>query len=259
MSDLPGSEAQPDGDGALPEALIDTLRETLAALAAADPTLQRFGAAHHRYALAPVLAAEAAHELPGELRSYATRIAGGGVGPYYGLLPLARVAPIAAAPGVRAFRHALPIAHLGCGYAAVIPLDGEPRGQVWIDARGLGVVAPMYASFTAYVLDWIDRLAHARWAESFVPAGRCALAAALAGYFGVHEQRLGLPPGGLSGDALAEALAALGPGSIQIANEGPLFGPDEPVDPCVSCARLLDHLGLPLAVVRAGVPPRIER
>ena len=237
--------------------LLETLRETLATLAAADPQLRRFGATHHRYALAPVLRDAAG--LPDELRAYATQIAGGGVGPYYGLLPLERVAPIEAPAGVTAFTRALPIAHLGCGYAAVIPLDGDAVDQVWIDARALGLVAPMYASFTAYYVDWIDRIATATWPESFVPAGRCALAAALAGYLGIHEQRLGLGHGELTGDALAAALAALGPGAIQIANEGPLFAPDEPVEPCVSCARLLSNLGLANDVVVPGVAPLIER
>jgi hypothetical protein len=237
--------------------LLSTLKETLAALAVADPQHKRFGATHHRYALAPVL--REARDLPAELRAYATEIAGGGVGPYYGLLPLDRVAPIAALPGVTAFTRALPIAHLGCGYAAVIPLDGDAQDQIWIDARALGLVAPMYASFTAYYLDWISRLATATWPESFVPPGRCALAAALAGYLGIHEQRLGLGAGELTGDALADALAALGPGAIQIANEGPLFAPDDPVDPCVSCARLISNLGLAAAVVVAGVAPLIER
>ncbi|HET9992115.1 MAG TPA: hypothetical protein VFQ65_26475 [Kofleriaceae bacterium] len=229
--------------------LLPTLRDTLVALAAADPELRRFGAARHRYELLPVLDTAAAAHLPDELRAYATQVAGGGIGPYYGLLPLADVQPIAAVPGVTAFSRALPIAHLGCGYAAVIPLDGDARDRVWIDARALGVVAPMYGSFTAYMIDWIDRLATARWPEAFVPPGRCALAAALAGYLAMHEQRLGVEPGGLAGEALAEVLAALGPGAIQIANEGPLFAPDAPVEPCVACARLLDNLGVPLSVV----------
>jgi hypothetical protein len=54
----------------------------------------------------------------------------------------------------------------------------------------------------------------------------------------------------LSGDALADVLAQLGPGAIQIANEGPLFAADAPVEPCVTCARLLENLGVPSTVVR---------
>ncbi|MEP6862694.1 MAG: hypothetical protein ABJE66_18865 [Deltaproteobacteria bacterium] len=230
--------------------LISTLTDTLKALAAADPGYRRFGAAKHRYELAPVLSTAEAAGLPDEVRAYATQIAGGGIGPYYGLLALGDVKPLAAVKGVTAFTQALPIAHLGCGYAAVIPLDGDAKDQVWIDARALGLVAPIYGSFTGYLIDWIDRLATATWPEGFVPPGKCALAAALAGYLAVHEKRLGVAPGGLSGDALAEVLAQLGPGAIQIANEGPLFPADTPVDPCVTCARLLDNLDLPLSLVR---------
>lgn len=217
------------------------------ALAAADPRCVRFGAAHHRYELAPVLAEPLAMALPAELRAYATTIASGGVGPYYGL---AITPAITAARGVTAWTRAQPIGHLGCGYAAVMPLDGEARDQVWIDARAVGLVAPMYASFTAYYIDWIDRLAKAELPESFVPPGRFALANALAGYFAVQEQRLGLPAGGLDGDQLAEALSNLGPGAIAIANEGPLFAADQPVEPCVRCVQLLDQLGLPRSVLR---------
>ncbi len=226
------------------------LRETLAAVTAADPRYQRFGAAQHRYELAPVLGDLEARHLPDELRAYATTIAGGGAGPYYGLLPLAQASAIVAAPGVTGWQRAMPIGHLGCGYAAVMPLDGDARDQVWIDARAVGLVAPMYASFTAYYVDWIDRIANARLPESFVPPGRCALANALAGYFAVEEQRLGLPPGGLDGDRLAEALGGLGFGAIAIANEGPLFAADQPVAPCVRCTLLLDQLGLPRSVLR---------
>ncbi len=231
--------------------LLATLRETLVALRAADPGLRRFGAARHRYELLPTTL----RELPDELGAYAAQIAGGGVGPYYGLLRLDRTLPIAAPKGVTAWTSALPIAHLGCGYAAVMP----PDGSVWIDARAVGLVAPIYASFNAYMIDWIDRRTTARWPEGFVPAGRCALANALAGYFGVSERRLGIAAGELSGEPLAEALAGLGSDAIQIANEGPLFGTDEPVDPCVTCVRLLDHFGLSAAVVRAGVAPMIDR
>lgn len=243
--------------------LADTLRETLRALDVADPDRRRFGAARHRYQLAPVIEDPAVlAPMPDDLRAYASRIAGGGAGPYHGLLRLARVAPIEAPPGVTAWPRALPVGHLGCGYIAVVPLDGPARGQVWIDARALGLVAPMFESFTAYYLDWIDRLAHARWPEGFVPAGRCPLAGALSGYLGMHELRLGLPEGSLAGAELTAALEALGPGAIAIAGEPPLFEPGDAVDPCVTCARLVENLaahGLRGDVVKQGVSPICDR
>jgi hypothetical protein len=235
---------------------LATLDRTLVALAAADPDLRRFGAARHGYRRAPVVAPP---DAPEDLRDYAGHFAGGGVGPYYGLVRLDRVQPIAAPAGVTAWTRALPIAHLGCGYAAVVALDG-PRGEVWIDARAVGVVAPIYPSFTAYYLDWIDHLAHNRWPRGFVPAGACAIAVALSGYLGVHEQRLGIAPGTLAGADLAAALAALGPGAIEVTAEASvLFDPADPVDPCVTCARLVDNLGLPPAVVSPGAIPRPDR
>jgi hypothetical protein len=253
---------------------IAMLQDAIAALAADDPQLQRFGAARHRYARAPVVAAAPAG-VPDDFAAYVTRVAGGGVGPYYGLLRVDRTRPLAAPAGVTAWTRALPIAHLGCGYAALIPLDGTARGEVWIERSGSAgpfsnaercgdgidarVVAPIYPSFTAYYLDWIDRRAHNRWPEGFVPAGRCPLAAALSGYFAVHEQRLGLAAGALAGADLTAALADLGPGAIAVAGEGPLFGPDDPVDICVTCARLLATLGLRSDVVRIGVAPLPDR
>jgi hypothetical protein len=254
--------------------LAATVREALAALAARDPARRAFGAAAHRYELAPPLAAadlDAAARalgaaLPEELRAFALEVGGGGAGPGYGWIsPVRAAARVVEAPGPELpWRRALAVAHLGCAYAAVVPLDGAARGEVWIDARAIGRVAPMHGSFTAFYLDWIDRLARAAWPESFVPPGACALPAALGGYFDVCERRLGIGPGTLAGDALREALAALGPGAIAIAADGApaLFDDGDRVDPCIACARLLQSLaadGLRPDVVAPGEPPRPAR
>jgi hypothetical protein len=251
------------------------VRELLAALAASDPACKRFGAAQHRYELAPpVTDVElgqiedrlAGASLPEDYLDYVTRLSAGGVGPYYGILRADRAAayPIEAPAGVSAWRRALPVAHLGCGYLAVLPLDGAARGQIWIDARGADLVAPIRASFTAFYLDWIDRVAHSRWLDGFVAPGRCALQAALSGYLATWEQRLGLPPGTLDGESLREALGQLGPGAIVIAADGagPVFEANEPVDPCITCARAVEALadaGLRGDVVAPGLAPRPAR
>lgn len=250
------------------------VREALAALAARDPARRAFGAAHHRYELAPPLTADEVGAveralgaaLPDELRAFALEVGGGGAGPCYGWISPVRAAARAVeapAPEVP-WRRALAVAHLGCAYAAVVPLDGAARGEVWIDARAIGRIAPMHPSFTAFYADWIDRLARAAWPESFVPPGACALPAALGGYFDVCERRLGLAPGSLAGEALREALAALGPGAIAIAADGApaLFDDGDRVDPCIACARLLESLaadGLGDDVVSPGVPPLVTR
>lgn len=253
--------------------LIARLREILAGLAASDPKHKRFGAAQHRYELVPPIddralehaierSGAAPLELPADYLEYVTRLSAGGVGPYYGLVPVDRaLAVIVAAPaGVTTWQRALPIAHLGCGYAALLALDGPASGQIWLDARQLGILAPIRPSFTAYYLDWIDRVANNRWLDGFVPPGQCAITTALSGYLGLCEQRLGLEPNTIHGDDLRCALEDLGPGAIAASADGPLalFLPGDPVDPCATCARALQGLaeqGLRHDVVRPGLPP----
>ncbi|HMG24364.1 MAG TPA: hypothetical protein VK607_23675 [Kofleriaceae bacterium] len=250
--------------------LWSTAREAVAALAAADPALRRFGAAAHRYALAPPLtaAALAAAEarlgaaLPDELRGFATELTAGGAGPGYGIVPLDRAAayPVAAPAGAP-WTRGLPLAHLGCGYTAVAALDGDARGEIWIDARAIGVVRAIHPGMTALYLDWIDRLAHARWPDPHIPAGACALAAALSGYLARCEAELGIAAGALAGPALRDALSRLGAGAIEIAAESAVawFDPGDRVDPCIACARLIEDLaadGLRGDVEAPGAQPR---
>jgi hypothetical protein len=244
---------------------FSTLRETFATLAAADRSFKRFGATHHRYELALPLDDVSTIEhalgatLPEDYRDYVTHVGAGGVGPYYGLFRADRAAAfVVEAPAtVTAWQRALPICHLGCGYAALLVLDGPARGQIWIQA--LAMIEEIRPSFTVFVLDWIDRLSRAQWLDGFVAAGSCGLAGALTGYLDHCERQRGLDPGTLDGDALREDLGLLGTGAIRLAAEGPLslFDPGDPVDPCISCVRLLDGLidrGLAPDVVARGLP-----
>lgn len=240
--------------------LTSRLREILAALAASDPQFKRFGAAQHHYQLLPPVDVDEA--LPDDYLDYVTRFSAGGVGPYYGLIPVDRALKhvVSAPAGVTGWTRALPLAHLGCGYAALLAIDGPASGQVWLDARAIGKVCVIRPSFTAFLLDWLDRLAHAQWLDGFVPVGACALTAAITGYLGVCEQRLGIPAGSIAGDQLREALAELPRHAIAIAAEdgSPLFTPGDPVDPCINCARSIEGLardGLVPDVVAPGLPP----
>jgi hypothetical protein len=249
--------------------LFATVREAVRALAVADPGLRRFGAGRHRYHVQPPLAAgeldtleHRLGALPDDLRAFAAEVGAGGAGPGYGVVPIdAAAAYVVAAPAGAPWTRGLPIVHLGCGYAAVAVLDGGARGEIWIDARAIGRTAPIHATFTAFYLDWIERLAHARWPEAHVPPGACALAAALTGYLAHCENERGLPAGTLAGEPLREALSRLGPGAIEIAAESSVawFDDGDRVDPCIACARLIETLaaeGLRRDVVAPGLPPR---
>ena len=253
--------------------LLATVRDAVRALAAGDPGLGRFGAARHRYELAPplgaaeltALEARLGAALPDDVRAFAAGVGAGGAGPAYGVVPIDRAAASAAsaaqAPAGAPWTRGLPVVHLGCGYTAVVALDGDARGEVWIDARAIGVNRPIHDTFTAFYLDWIDRLAYARWPEAHVPPGVCALAAALSGYLAHCETELGVPAGALAGPPLRDALARLGPGAIEIAADAaaPWFDDGDRVDPCIACARLLDNLaadGLRGDVVAPGLAPR---
>jgi hypothetical protein len=235
--------------------LRSTVHDAVAALAQSDRACLRFGASQHRYALAAPLdeAALVAIEavvgvLPEDYRAFVREVAASGAGPGYGLLPIA----------ITTSR--LPIAHLGCGYAAMLELAGPTRGQITIDARAIGIVAPIAPSFTAFYAGWIDTLARGQMPEGFVPPGACALAHAIGGYLGMCERRLGLPEGGLTDEPLRDALAELGPGAIAIAADAsPLFASGERVDPCITCARTLENLGLRGDVVAPGRLPLTVR
>lgn len=238
--------------------LAATIREAVAALAASDRSATRFGATQHRYTLAPPLAT-APDDLPDDMRTFVTEVASGGAGPGYGWFPVEKALRYVLAPpaGVTAYAHALPICHLGCGYAAIVPLDGPARGEVWIDASAVGICTAKYGTFTGFYLAWIDALAHNGWPADHIPPGVCSVASALSGYLGMVERQLGVESGSLAGEPLREALAQLGPGSIQIgADGGRLFAKGDTVDPCLTCARLLDALaadGLRRDVVAPGI------
>lgn len=221
--------------------LADTIHGALRAFAENDRSLKRFGAAAHRYELAPPV--EVTADLPADLLEFLATVGSAGAGPGYGFRG---IGDAIAGP----WQRGVVVAHLGCGYAAVV----AEAGEVWIDATAIGVVKPIAPSFTYWYVDWVERLAHNAVPEFYVPAGACPLPNALSGFLGMREQQLGLEPGTLAGDQLRSALGELGAHSIEIAAESSLlFHNGSRVDPCLACALLVENL------VSDGLRPDVVR
>lgn len=275
---------------------MHVLRNWVTQLAAADPRARRFGARQHGHRLVAPLGEErvAAFEdalalrLPDDHRAYVAAIADGGVGPYHGLLPLDHPAQRRCAAGTFAFtapaltgardpqhddvptmtpardpvyRGVIGLGHVGCGQLALLVVRGEAAGEVWLDAREAGAgVGPIAPSFSAYLEEWVERTSRNQLPRAFVPAGRCPLPGALSAYLARCEQARGVTRGGLAGEPLRAALAALGPGAIAIAASAttPFFASGDPLDPCPACEVMLENLrgqGLAADAVVPGVPP----
>jgi hypothetical protein len=247
------------------EASLRELREKIAELGARDPSHKRFGATAHRYELAPplstdelaVVEATLGCALPTDVRNVALHFARGGAGPAYGWIALDRVQPYALPSGARA----IPLADYGCGQIVALALDD---GAVWLDARGRELCRQLHDSFIGWYSEWYVRLSRNVWPSELVDNTTCILAIGLSAYLATIEQQLGIAAGSLAGDALREALGRLGPGSIEIAAEGPpeLFDPGDLAYPCRGCAGLVSSFaadGLSPDVVAPGVRPRPQR
>lgn len=241
-----------------------------------DPKRVRFGARQHGYALAPPETTALPLVLPMAYEMFIRNVSAGGAGPYYGLL-VARTLPSAVwqaaqqpsllpdgndeaavsaalAAGVDPWLGALPVAELGCGYSALLVLNGPATGQIWLDARAVGVVAPIAHDFAAFILDWLDRENRAALLLGYVPADVCALPNALAGYLAMWEQQHGVSAGDMSPGQVREAFATLGTGAIALAaqHSTPLRAQNAAVNPCLVCAQLVERLadsGLASSVV----------
>ncbi len=172
------------------------MKAKLAAMAAADPARERFGAASHRYRLnAPVAAAEIGvferlHDirLPTAYRTFLTSLGSGGAGPYYGMIDWAEVAAPGGqpyTPGFLAtpFPHtgfwnpntdaanlvpdeeywhdrwitgSVAIVHFGCGAYVRLAVCGRSAGQVWFDDRVSDGGLRPGPDFRDWYLSWLD-------------------------------------------------------------------------------------------------------
>ncbi|HTM22359.1 MAG TPA: SMI1/KNR4 family protein, partial [Kofleriaceae bacterium] len=132
--------------------------------------------------------------LPQDYRDFIVHVADGGLGPVYGIVPLA-AQPVAdqfpepvdlAKPFTGAPPHhgCLFLAEIGCGYFYTLVVSGEHRGQVWSDyTAGDGAVAREADSFRAWIEAWATgelaaRLGKAAW-DGLNAGGRSPVDAAI--------------------------------------------------------------------------------
>ncbi|MFD8596794.1 SMI1/KNR4 family protein [Kitasatospora sp. NPDC059646] len=179
-------------DRSTPPCAWPEVRERLAALAAADPLLRRFGAGSHRYVLRPTLSEaavtsfETQHRitLPRSYRSFLLEVADGGTGPAHGLLGLTELPPdddalfdlksesltpgflaspfphLTAQPGPSAGTNydlagSLAIGESGCGTFSRLVVTGPCAGQVWTDDQVWTALAPG-PDFRDWYTAWLD-------------------------------------------------------------------------------------------------------
>jgi len=169
--------------------------------------VQAVGAAHHRYELAPPIEL-ASVDLPDDLRAFVRDIGAGGAGPYYGWLPIERAAKrlIEAPVAVTAWQRALPIAHLGCGYAALVRSTVRRAARCG-STRAPRPRRPIRRRSPRSTSNGSTASLATRGPRLRAP-GACALASALSATSDVRAAPR-VPAGSLAGEQLRDALAEL--------------------------------------------------
>jgi len=177
---------------------INQVRVKLAKLAKLDADKRVFGADTHEYKLNQPISINAlerferAHQLqlPADYRSFLHKVGNGGVGPAYGLAPLAPWQPEEFDDSGRPADPAMPfrlteswrpvdedgnenappgpadanpydgcmfLAEIGCGYLYFLVINGERSGQVWADyTAGDGELCAVFDSFREWYESWLD-------------------------------------------------------------------------------------------------------
>ena len=169
--------------------------------------------------------------LPADYRAFLTDVAGSGAGPGYGLLACRLV------DGV------VPVAHAGCGVWWVLRLDGNARGEIWIDGRGCdGTYRRIAPSFRDWYAEWLDASFGSANPWTQWDSMQCACANALAK--------------AVDGASLAERSERRLAKSITrmtVTTEGPFMPAGTVVDPTHACVALFASWGIDEAVFAPGV------
>jgi tetratricopeptide (TPR) repeat protein len=278
------------------ETFVSGAREAIDELRSHDPDCEEFGAASHRYVLAPPLSRDLIDEierthgvgLPVDYVAFVTAVGAHGAGPGYGLLSLDLPGQLTLLDGE--FPHRRPVrptgkqlapgkletlgkplggvvalAHQGCDYLSFLVIRGPRAGSVWMDLRaaGLGLV-PTHDTFNDWYRYWLRATDGGEWPELPVEPGTCAFFRLITSHLHAAEEKLGLVPGSLTEEQTREALATLPSGTVgAVARRSFYYDEGDGIPPCPVCEHMLgyfvEHRLLRPEQIRPGLAPRIAR
>ncbi len=225
----------------------------------------------HGGVLAPTLTADATAalegrvgSLPADYRDFLASVGASGAGPGYGLLSPLADAQVSFARGSFAWEQetkpsepphgVLVLAHAGCGVMWLLVLDGQHRGEVWVDARSSdGKVRRVASSFSSWYRDWLsssirDAVPWLQWDTAC-----CSTAHALSRFIESLERD------GVSKEAIrSEVTKRLKPGAMSVMSTGSSYFPAQTkLNPCHGCVSLVAQFNRGPNLFQPGEEPFI--
>jgi hypothetical protein len=201
-------------------------------------------------------------EFPADYRNFLVEI-GTGAGPGYGLFAPLGDTQATLAAGEFSWRDGekpdgdprgvVALAHAGCGVMWLLVLNGEHRGEVWIDGRSsdgeVGPVAPSFADwYRGWLHDAVRDVSFVQWDSRC-----CATAGVLSQILESFERE------GIRGEELMAKLPdSISDGGVSLASSGSAyFAPGTGLNPCHGCIALITQFGFTPAIFQPAKEPLI--